>query len=123
MVLSDLAPDGSTTHLTAGWLRAQLRTVDEDRSRPGRPVLPCRESVAVPIGESVRYRIPLVPNARRIAPGHRLQLVIASADEGEDELTVLGFTHTPVAQSSVNTVHSSSRLQLPVLPSSPGSTR
>ena len=116
VVVSDLAPDGSATHITAGWLRAELRTVDEEHSRLGRPMIPCREPAAVPVGDVVRYRIPLVPNARRIASGHRLQLVIASADEGKDGPTVLGFTHTPVAQSSVNTVHSSSRLQLPVLP-------
>lgn len=117
VVLSDLGPDGETT-VSAGWLRAQLRTVDEDRSRRGRPVVPCREPVAVPVGEPVRYRIPIVPNARRIAAGHRLRLVIASADEGRNGPTVLGFTHTPVDQSSRNTVHSSSRLLLPILASS-----
>lgn len=117
-VLSDLAPDGTVAHVTAGWLRAQLRAVDAASSRPGRPVLPLREPVAVPVGETAHYRIPLVPNARRIAPGHSLQLVIASADEGQDGPTVLGFTHTPVAQSSRNTVHSSSRLLLPVIPAS-----
>jgi len=117
-VLSDLAPDGTVAHVTAGWLRAQLRAVDEASSRPGRPVLPLREPVTVPVGEAVHYRIPMVPNARRIAPGHRLQLVIASADEGKDGPTVLGFTHTPVAQSTLNTVHSSSRLLLPVISAS-----
>lgn len=116
-VLSDVAPDGTATNISAGWLRAQLRAVDEGNSRPGRPVLPLREAVAVSSGEPVRYRIPIVPNARRIAPGHRLHLVIASADEGKNGPTVLGFTHTPIGQSSVNTVLSSSRLLLPILES------
>ena len=116
VLLSDRGPDGEIVNISAGWLRAQLRSVDEDRSRRGRPVVPCREPVTVPVGEPVRYRIPIVPNARRIAPGHRIRLVIASTDEGKDGPTVLGFTHTPVDQSSRNTVHSSSRLLLPLLP-------
>ena len=115
-VLSDLAPDGTAVPITAGWLRAALRAVDEAASRPSRPVLPLREPQAVPTGEVVHYRIPMVPNARRIVPGHRLQLTIASADEGKDGPTMLDFTHTPVAQSSLNTIHSTSRLVLPVVP-------
>lgn len=79
-------------------------------------MLPLRDPVTVPVAETVRYRIPLVPNARHIAPGHRMRLVIASADEGKDGPTVLGFTHTPITQPSVNTIHSSSRLLLPTLP-------
>ena len=114
VVLDDVAPDGTAVHLTAGWLRAQLRTVDEGESRRGRPVLPCREPVAVPPGEIVRYRIPLVPNARRIARGHRLRLVVTSDDQGHSGPTVLGFTHTSVAQPSRNTVHATSRLILPL---------
>ena len=114
-VLSDLAPDGTSVPITAGWLRAQLRAIDETASRPGRPVLPLREPRAVPVGEVVHYRIPMVPNARRIAPGHRLQLRIASADEGKDGLTVLGFTHTPLSQSTINTIQATSRLVIPVL--------
>ncbi|MHC1558298.1 CocE/NonD family hydrolase [Actinomycetospora sp. C-140] len=115
-VLHDLAPDATATPISAGWLRATLRTVDEVASRPGSPVIPCREPAAVPVGRVVRYRIPIVPNARRIAPGHRLQLVLASHDDGPDGPTVLGFVHTPVAESSRNTVRSSSRLLLPILP-------
>ncbi|MFC5139102.1 CocE/NonD family hydrolase [Actinomycetospora rhizophila] len=115
-VLYDLAPDATATPITAGWLRATLRTVDEIASRPGSPVIPCREPVAVPVGRVVRYRIPIVPNARRIEPGHRLQLVLASHDDGPDGPTVLGFVHSPIAESSRNTVHSSSRLLLPILP-------
>ena len=67
--------------MTAGWLRASLREVDEAASRPGAPVLPCRTADAVPIGEDVEYRIPLVPNARRFATGHRIQLVLTSDDQ------------------------------------------
>lgn len=114
-VFSDIAPDGRRTHISAGWLRAQLREVDDSASIPGRPVLPLRSPRVLPVGETVTYRIPLVPNARRVEPGHRLELVIASDDEGKDGPTVLGFTHTPIAQSAKNTIFASSRILVPVL--------
>lgn len=55
---------GEAVNVTAGYLRAGLRKVDETESRLGGPVIPCQTFEAVPIGEEARYRIPLVPNAR-----------------------------------------------------------
>lgn len=113
--LQDVSPDGDVTDVTAGWLRASLREVDEDVSTPGAPVLPCRTSVAVPVGEDVEYRIPLVPNARRFAAGHRVRLVLASDDQDPTTPAIMNFRHASVGTSSRNTVRSSSRLLLPVL--------
>ena len=48
--LQDVATDGTVTDVTAGYLRAGLREVDESASRPGAPDLPCRTFQAVPIG-------------------------------------------------------------------------
>jgi predicted acyl esterase len=117
--LQDVAPDGEVTDVTAGWVRASLREVDEDASTPGAPVLPCRTATAVPIGEDVEYRIPLVPNARRFANGHRIQLVLASDDQNPDVPAIMNFRHASVGTSSLNTVRSSSRLVVPVLPTLP----
>ena len=111
-----MPPAGEPAPITAGWLRASFSEVDETLSVPGAPVLPCRTTVAIPRGERVAYRIPVVPNARRIPAGHRLQLVVASADEAGKWPTVLGFTHVVVREASRNTVFSASRLWLPVLP-------
>jgi len=115
VTLQDIAPDGGTEDVTAGWLRASLREVDEAASRPGAPVLPCRAPVAVPIGEDVTYRIPLVPNARRFNTGHRIRLVLTSDDQDPDTPAIMNFRHASVGTSSLNTVRSSSRLLLPVL--------
>lgn len=115
-VLLEVPSTGQPTAITAGWLRATLSEVDETRSVPGAPVLPCRTPAALPLGERVTYRIPLVANARRVRKGHRLRLVIASSDEAEHSRTMMGFTHTPVREASVNTVFGNSRLLLPVLP-------
>lgn len=115
VTLQDVAPDGQVTDVTAGWLRASLREVDEAASRPGAPVLPCRNPQAVPIGEDVQYRIPLVANARRFQPGHRIRLVLASDDQDPSTPAIMNFRHASVGTSSHNTVRSSSRLLLPVL--------
>lgn len=113
--LQDVAPDGTVTDVTAGWLRASVREVDEPASRPGAPVLPCRAAAAVPIGEDVTYRIPMVPNARRFGPGHRIRLVLTSDDQDPSAPAIMNFRHASVGTSSLNTVRSSSRLLLPVL--------
>lgn len=102
--------------MTAGWLRATLRAVDETASTPGSPVLPCRTAAAVPIGEQVEYRIPLVPNARRFAAEHRIRLVVAGDDQDPQTPAIMNFRHAGVGTSSRNTVRSSSRLLLPVIP-------
>jgi predicted acyl esterase len=115
VTLTDVADDGSTEAVTAGWLRASLREVDEAASRPGAPALPCRHPVAVPIGEDVEYRIPLVSNARRFAAGHRIRVTITSDDQDPDTPAIMNFRHASVGTSSIKTVRSSSRLVLPVL--------
>lgn len=116
VTLQDLDADGTPTDITSGFLRASLRQVDEAASRPGAPVLPCRRPEAVPLGETVRYRIPLVPNARRVAAGHRIRLFLSSDDQPSDVPAIMGFRHASVGTSTMNTVLSSSRLLLPVSP-------
>ncbi len=115
-ILQDVAPDGAVSDVTAGWLRASMREVDALASRPGAPVLPCRTAQAVPIGKDVVYRIPLVPNARRFQAGHRIQVMLTSDDQDPSMPAIMNFRHASVGTSSLNTVRSSSRLLLPVLP-------
>ena len=117
VTLQHLASDGTVSDVTAGWLRASLREIDEEASRPGAPVLPCRTATAVQITREVEYRIPLVPNARRFAAGERIRLVITSDDQHPDTPAIMNFRHASVGTSSVNTVRSSSRLLLPILAS------
>jgi uncharacterized protein len=102
-VLYDVAPDGSRHPITAGWLRASHRGGDREPER------------LVP-GTRATYPVPVVPNARHLAAGHALALVVTSSDEAKDAPTVLGFRHTPTGDASVNTIHGASRLVLPELP-------
>jgi hypothetical protein len=113
--LQDIDPSGVVTDITAGYLRASLRAVDEAASRPGAPVLPCRSLEAVPIGQVVRYRIPLVDNARRFKAGHRIQVVLTGDDQNRDVPAIMGFRHASVGTSCLSTIRSSSRLLLPIL--------
>jgi len=114
VTLQDVAPDGAVTDVTAGWLRAGLRATDDTADQPGAPLLPCRTATAVPIGELLEYRIPLVPNARRFTAGHRIRLVLASDDQDPRVPAIMNFRHASVGTSSRNTVSSASRLVLPV---------
>jgi uncharacterized protein len=114
-VLYDAPPVGEPKAITAGWLRAAFSAVDEKRSVLGAPAPDCRAPVPVPVGQRMVYRIQVVPNAGHIPAGHRLRLVIASADETNKTPTVLGFTHVVVREASRNTIYSTSRLWLPLL--------
>lgn len=115
VTLQDVAPDGAVTDVTAGWLRASLREVADEASRPGHPVIPAVTPVAVPPNDVVGYRIPLVSTARRFATGHRVRLVIASDDTTAGHPAILGFRHVAEGTPSINTVQGTSRVLLPVL--------
>ena len=122
VLLQDVAPDGSTTEVTAGFLRASLRQVDGAASRPGAPVLPLRSPELVPAAERVTYRIPLVPNARLYAAGHRVRLLVTSDDQNPAIPAIMRFRHPPSGTRSVTTVFSNSHLLLPILPELPATS-
>jgi uncharacterized protein len=115
VTLQDVSSDGSAYEVTAGWLQASLREVDEAASQPGAPVLPCRRAESVPIGKKILYRIPLVANARRFEAGHRIRVLLCSNDQPKEIPAIMGFRHSPVGTSSFNTIHSNSRLLLPII--------
>lgn len=121
-ILQDIDETGTTVDVTGGYLRAGLRKVNEAVSTTGAPVLDCSTFESLPIGETVRYRIPLVPNARRFKAGHKIRLYLTTDDQGEDKPALLMFRHMSIGTSSLNTVLSSSRLLLPILLQSVGSS-
>jgi predicted acyl esterase len=115
-ILQDEDETGNIVDITAGYLRASLRKVDAAASKPGEPALDSRTFEAAPIGEPVRYRIPLVPNARRLKAGHKIRLYLTTDDQAKDKPAPLMFRHASIGTSSLNTIFSSSRLLLPVVP-------
>src|SRR5579862_794718 len=115
-ILQDVDEAGKAVDVTAGYLRAGLRKVDEAASKPGAPVVPCQTFEAVPVGEEVRYRIPVVPNARHFKAGHKIRLYLTTDDQGKEKPALLFFRHASIGTNSLNTILLSSRLLLPVLP-------
>jgi uncharacterized protein len=109
--LQDAAGE-TVSNVTAGYLRAGLRAVDDAASEPGAPVLRCDTFQGLPLGETVHYRIPLVPNARRFKAGHRIRLLLASDDQDPNLPAMMSFRHASVGTGSLNAIQSSSRLVL-----------
>lgn len=80
--LFDVSPDGSATKITDGAQLGSQRELDPVTSwysNDGKLVRPSHyftkeKSRAVPVGESVRLDIELVPTVMRISAGHRLRL-------------------------------------------------
>lgn len=83
--LVDVAPDGSSTLITQGWLRASYRALDEEKSRPGRPVHPNTGLSPVTIGLATNYRVDIWDTAYTLAPGHRLRMKLQSSDTPNHE--------------------------------------
>ena len=73
VTLSDVAADGSSTPVTAGWLRASLREVDDGASRPGRPNCPAgtplRFRLASPSSTESRW-CPMPAASRQVTASH-----------------------------------------------------
>lgn len=63
----------------------------------------------------VDYRIPLVPNARRFAAGHRMRLLVTSDDQPQDVPAIMDSRHAPVGAAARNAILSASRLVVPIL--------
>ncbi|MDQ2648881.1 MAG: CocE/NonD family hydrolase [Actinomycetota bacterium] len=86
--LEAVAPDGSVNELSAGALLGSLRSLDEARSWPagdGGWLLPYHHLTKerrqpVPVGERVRYDLEIRPVFQTVPAGHRLRLVVGSAD-------------------------------------------
>ena len=91
--LSDVAPDGSQTPITQGWLRASFRHVDAARSRPGAPYLTDDRHDPVTVGLSTEYRMDIWDDAYTLPPGHRLRLWFSSSDSP---------THEPLPEAGRN---------------------
>ena len=85
--VTDVAPDGSSTELTDGWLAASFRKLDPTRSRyvngqllqPWHPFT--RDSVLpVPSGQPLEMQVEIFPTNAVIAKGHSLRIDVEGGD-------------------------------------------
>jgi hypothetical protein len=111
--LAEVSPDGRSTLIQSGFLRASHRALDPERTQTdpatGEVIVPWHphdaESVeSVVAGERTTYKIEVWPTAKRFRAGHRLRIALYSADTA-NHLTLL----KPVE----NTVYEGSYLLLP----------
>jgi putative CocE/NonD family hydrolase len=85
--ITDVAPDGKSTELTAGWLAASFRATDRSRSRVVRRTLIqpwhpfTRASVLpVPKDQPVKLEVEVFPTSALLQPGHRLRVAVGPGD-------------------------------------------
>ena len=105
--VSDVAPDGSATELTRGFLKASHRALDEAKSTPWMPFHTHTDPELVEPGAINQYNIQLSPMASRIHRGHKLRLCVASLDHKFDpapDLEIGGPSHMPTHVGIGNTV-------------------
>lgn len=93
--VTDVAPDGSASLLTSGYVRASHRAWDRKRSRPARPWLGNDEAAPVPAGMPLEYRVDIWDIAHTILEGHRLRITISSSDMPN---------HEPLTEPAINAV-------------------
>lgn len=142
VVLKDVGPDVSVQtaregertvpenlperELTRGWLKASMRALDPQRSKPWKPWHPLtRESQrAVQPGEVVEYAIEILATANLFRRGHRICLDICAADMptgigGATNAEYIPY-HICSAHTVVHTIYHDTRrpshLLLPVVP-------
>jgi hypothetical protein len=79
-VLSEIRPDGQEVYVTAGWLRASHRVLDEALSTELRPVQTHREEdyTLLPAGEFVEARVEVYPFAHVFRKGSRVRISVGS---------------------------------------------
>lgn len=106
--LSDLAPDGTVSTVSVGWLLASHRTVDEARSTPTEIVHDHANPRPLERGIPHVLRFSLFPFAQLLREGHRLVLEIGSdpkrlAPAAKDRFVYFGNAGTPYP--ALNTIH------------------
>ena len=108
--------------VSLGWLRASHRELDQERSRPERPVHTHLREDPMPEGEPVPLEIELWPFSVRFAAGESLRLVIAGADiyQKEEGLMLPFALHENTRNRGSHVFHSggshASSLLLPFIP-------
>jgi predicted acyl esterase len=117
--VSEVRPDGKETFVQNGWVRADERKLDAEKSTPLEPVLSLRESDVEPMpsGEFVPVTIPLYYEGHAYRAGSRIRVTIA-APNGTQPIWAFDQTE-PEGTAQVAIAYGGStpsNLLLPVVP-------
>jgi hypothetical protein len=117
--ISEVRPDGKETFVQGGWVRANERKLDPDKSTPLEPGLSLREEDVSPLppDQFVEVTIPLYYQGHAYRTGSRIRVTI-SAPNGDQPIWSFGETD-PSGTATVDVARSPdmpSSLLLPVVP-------
>jgi len=116
--IKDIAPDGSETMVSKGWLKASHRELDASKSKPYQPYHPHTRSLSIVPGRIYEYAIDIRETSNVFRAGHRLQLVIKGQDAPWDDFFI--WYHVSNMKETRHTVYHTpeyaSYLLLPVIP-------
>ncbi len=115
--LVDVDPDGNRQLVSAGYLKAAHRALDEKKSKPYQPIHPRQDPVPVPPGEVLEYAIAMMPTSNVFQKGHSMELIIRNQDDLLSRLGTWGVYHLPFMRSVTHKIHfGESHLLVPLIP-------
>lgn len=121
--LYDVAPNGSRTLMTSGYLKASHYELNEEKSVYGEPWHPHSRNLPITPGEIREYAIRLYPFSFLVKPGHKIELELACNEplDGEDaKLLPPDSYHLPSGRATFHKIYRDkdhhSRLILPFIP-------
>jgi len=117
--ISEVRPDGKETFVQGGWVRANERKLDAQKSTLLEPVLSLRASDVVPMPRNrfAKVTIPLYYEGHTYRAGSRIRVTI-TAPNGDQPIWSFGETQPkgPVTISIAHSPNKPSTLILPVVP-------
>lgn len=115
--LVDVDPEGNRHLVSAGYLKAAHRALDEKRSRPYQPVHPRQDPVPVPPGEVLEYAITMMATSNVFRQGHSIELIVRNQDDILSRLGTWGVYHLPFMRTVTHNIYfGKSHLLLPLIP-------
>ncbi len=117
VTLSEVRPDGKEVYVTAGWLRASHRALDEEASTVLKPVHTHREDDAEPVpgDEFTEARVELFPFAHVFREGSRIRITV-DAPGGTRPLWKFDAVDHSEPVRIARSADAPSRVVLPVIP-------
>lgn len=116
----DVAPDGTASIVSKGWLKASHRELDEQLSTAERPYHKHLRRLETKPNEIYAYAIDIKDTSYVFTEGHRIQLLIKGQDSPWEDFAI--WYHVTNATETEHTIYSdarySSHLLMPVVPAS-----
>ncbi|MBI4969052.1 MAG: CocE/NonD family hydrolase [Rhodospirillales bacterium] len=116
----DVAPNGTASIVSKGWLKASHRELDPNRSTPERPYHKHERRLETRPGEIYPYQIDIRDCAHAFRPGHRMQVLVKGQDSPWEDFAI--WYHVNNMIETEHTIYHDSRcpshLLVPLTPAS-----